>query len=197
MRMLDLGANVDLTPEHLLQFAVMGSVLASAIDNIKNPSVYLLNIGAEEIKGNEQVKQTAEKLAAFKAINYCGFVEGDALYSGHADVVVCDGFVGNVALKTTEGVIHFMRDLSKAAFMRNIFTKLVGLLVKPVLKSAMARLDPARYNGAVLIGLQGNVIKSHGSASIPAFANAIISAIRVAEHKVPEQIRHHVESLLK
>lgn len=197
MRMLDLGANVDLTPEHLVQFAVMGSVLASAVDNIKNPSVYLLNIGAEEIKGNEQVKQTAEQLAAFKAINYCGFIEGDALYSGDADVIVCDGFVGNVALKTTEGVIHFIRDLTKAAFMRNIFTKLIGLLVKPLLKSAMGRIDPARYNGAVLIGLQGNVIKSHGSASVPAFANAITAAIHVTEHQVPEQIRYQVESLLK
>lgn len=197
MRMLDLGANVDSSPQHLLQFAVMGSVFASAIDNIDNPSVYLLNIGSEEMKGNEQVRQTAELLAHFKAIHYAGFIEGDTLYSGFADVVVCDGFVGNVALKTTEGVVHFMKDLAKTAFMRNFFTKLVGLMVKPVLSTAMARLNPSNYNGAVLIGLQGNVIKSHGGANIAAFKNAIEAAMRIAERKVPELIRHQIETLLK
>lgn len=197
VRVLDLGANVDSSADHLVQFAVMGSVLASAIDNISNPEVYLLNIGSEDIKGNEQVKQTAEKLASFKAINYCGYLEGDAIYSGLADVVVCDGFVGNVALKTTEGVVHFMRDLIKNAFMKSIVTKLVGLLTKPILKAGLARIDPGRYNGAILIGLQGNVIKSHGGANIHAFTHAILAAVRVAERKVPERIRHQVESLLK
>jgi glycerol-3-phosphate acyltransferase PlsX len=197
VRVLDLGANVDCTAEHLVQFAVMGSVLASAIDNIDNPEVYLLNIGAEDIKGNEQVKETAQQLAKFEAINYCGYIEGDAVYSGLADVVVCDGFVGNVALKTTEGVVHFIRDLMKAAFMKSFFTKMIGLLTKPILKAAMSRVDPGRYNGAVLIGLQGSVIKSHGGANISAFANAIDAAVKVAERKVPERIRHQVESLLK
>lgn len=197
VRMLDLGANVDSSPDHLLQFAVMGSVLASAIDNIPNPKVCLLNIGSEDIKGNELVKQSAEKLAAFSAIHYAGYLEADAIFSGDADVVVCDGFVGNVALKTSEGVVHFIKDLMKAAFMKNLYTKLVGLLARPILKNSLSRIDPNRYNGAVLIGLQGNVIKSHGGATIPAFANAILSAMKIAEHNVPEQIRHQVETLLK
>lgn len=197
VRVLDLGANVDSSAEHLVQFAVMGSVLASAVDNITNPEVYLLNIGSEDIKGNEQVKQTAQQLANFNSINYRGYIEGDAIYSGEADVVVCDGFVGNVALKTTEGVVHFIRDLMKAAFMKSFFTKLVGLLTKPILKAAMLRVDPGRYNGAVLIGLQGNVIKSHGGANVYAFTNAIDAAVRVSQRKVPERIRHQVESLLK
>ena len=197
VRVLDLGANVDSSAEHLVQFAVMGSVLASAVDNITNPEVYLLNIGAEDIKGNEQVKQTAQQLANFNSINYRGYIEGDAIYSGLADVVVCDGFVGNVALKTTEGVVHFIRDLMKAAFMKSFFTKLIGLLTKPILKAAMSRVDPGRYNGAVLIGLQVNVIKSHGGANVYAFTNAIDAAVSVSLRKVPERIRHQVESLLK
>lgn len=197
VHLLDLGANVDSSPDHLLQFAVMGSVLASAIDNNPKPRVCLLNIGSEDIKGNELVKQSAEKLAAFKAIHYAGYLEADAIFSGNADVVVCDGFVGNIALKTSEGVVHFIKDLIKAAFMKNTFTKIIGLLAKPILKNSLSRIDPNRYNGAVLIGLQGNVIKSHGGATIPAFANAILSAMKIAERNVPEQIRHQVETLLK
>ncbi|OGT59295.1 MAG: phosphate acyltransferase [Gammaproteobacteria bacterium RIFCSPHIGHO2_12_FULL_43_28] len=196
-RVLDLGANVDSSAENLLQFAVMGSVLASAVDNIKNPSVYLLNIGEEEIKGNEQVKKTAQWLSDAKIINYAGYIEGDALFQGEADVIVCDGFVGNVALKTTEGVAIFIAKLMKNAFMRNWLTKLVGLLVKPILKPVAKRVDPARYNGASLIGLQGTVIKSHGGASIYGFANAIKEAMIEAEKNVPERIKHQVEALLK
>src|SRR5262249_39612135 len=153
VRILDLGANVDSSAENLVQFAVMGSVLASAVDNISNPKVYLLNIGEEEIKGNEQVKKTAQLLSNSKLINFAGYIEGDALHTGEADVVVCDGFVGNVALKTTEGVARFIAKMMKEAFMRNILTKMVGLLVKPVLKSFIKRIDPGRYNGATFIGL--------------------------------------------
>src|SRR3990167_5320599 len=151
MRMLDLGANVDSNPEHLFQFAVMGSVLTSAVDNIEHPKVCLLNIGHEDIKGNEQVKQIAQLLANSKLINYGGFVEGDQIYAGDADVVVCDGFVGNVALKTTEGVAKFIGKLLKEAFEHNWTTQLVGLMARPVLMSLVKRIDPDHYNGATFI----------------------------------------------
>jgi glycerol-3-phosphate acyltransferase PlsX len=196
MRMLDLGANVDSRAESLVQFAVMGSVLASAIDNIPNPTVYLLNIGEEEIKGNEQVKQTAQLLSKLKFINYAGFIEGDSIYCGDADVVVCDGFVGNIALKTSEGVAIFISKLIKEAFMRNWLTKIAGLMVKPILKSLKKRIDPARYNGATFIGLNGTVIKSHGGANARAFATAIDEAIMGVEKNIPERIRHEVEQIL-
>lgn len=197
VRMLDLGANVDSSAEDLRQFAVMGAVLASAVDNIENPKVYLLNIGAEEIKGNEQVKQTAQLLSQLGTINYAGYIEGDAIYKGDADVVVCDGFVGNVALKTTEGVAILIAKLMKEAFMRNFLTKLVGLLVKPIIKPFTRRIDPSRYNGATFIGLQGTVVKSHGGANMLAFARAIEEAVAGVEKNVPELIRHKVEQLLK
>jgi phosphate acyltransferase len=197
MRMLDLGANVDSSAEDLLQFAVMGSVLASAVENIKNPKVYLLNIGSEDIKGNEQVKQAAQLLTAAKSINYVGFIEGDEIYKGEADVVVCDGFVGNVALKTTEGVAKFIKNLIKRAFYQNIFTKIAGIIAKPVLKILAKWIDPDRYNGASFIGLQGIVIKSHGGANQTAYANAIEEAIRQAEKNIPQLIRAEVEHILK
>jgi glycerol-3-phosphate acyltransferase PlsX len=200
MRMLDLGANVDCSAENLMQFAVMGSVLAAAMDNIARPSVYLLNIGAEEIKGNEQVKKTAQlltQLAESQKLNYAGYIEGDAIFHGEADVVVCDGFVGNVTLKTTEGVSVFISRLMKEAFMRNGLTKLAGLLVKPILRTFVKRIDPNGYNGATFIGLQGVVIKSHGGAKIPAFVCAIEEAMVQVEKNVIEQIRYEVEHLLK
>lgn len=196
MRMLDLGANVDSSAEHLFQFAVMSSVLASAVDNIQNPSVYLLNIGVEDIKGNEQVKQAAQLLAN-SSLNYAGYIEGDELYNGDADIVVCDGFVGNVALKTTEGVAKFIGRLIKRAFYQNIFTKITGLIAKPALKALVKWIDPDRYNGACLIGLKGIVIKSHGGANVPAFANAIAEAAIQIEKNIPERISAEVERLLK
>lgn len=197
VRMLDLGANVDCSAENLVQFAVMGSVLTSAVDNISSPKIYLLNIGEEEIKGNEQVKQTAQLLEHSKLINYVGYIEGDAIYHGEADVVVCDGFVGNVALKTSEGVAIFIRQLMKEAFLQNGVTKIIGWMCKPILKSFIKRIDPARYNGASLIGLQGIVIKSHGSASIQGFTHAIFEAMIEVEKNIPERIRHEVVQLLK
>lgn len=197
VRMLDVGANVDSSAQHLLQFAVMGSVLASAVDNINNPKICLLNIGEEEIKGNEQVKQTAQLLSQTQLINYVGFIEGDAIHHGNADVVVCDGFVGNVALKTTEGVALFISRLIKEAFMRNAWTKWVGLLAKPIFNSFTKRIDPARYNGATFIGLKGTVIKSHGGADVRAFSHAIRQAIVGVEKNIPERIQHEVEQLLK
>jgi glycerol-3-phosphate acyltransferase PlsX len=196
MRMLDLGANVDSSAEDLLQFAVMGSVLASAVENIENPKVYLLNIGVEDIKGNDQVKKAAQLLSGSNVVNYMGYIEGDDLYKGEADVVVCDGFVGNVALKTTEGVAKFMGTLIKRAFYQNALTKFIGLLAKPVLKLLVKWIDPDRYNGACFIGLKGVVIKSHGGANSHAFANAIKEAIIQVEKNIPQRIGAEVERLL-
>lgn len=197
VRVLDLGANVDSTPENLVQFAIMGSELTKASDNIERPSIYLLNVGEEEIKGNEVVKKTASLLAVHPTLNYKGFIEADAIYSGKADVIVCDGFVGNISLKTMEGVARMIGRLIKEAFMHNLWTKMVGLLVKPVLKPFMKRIDPGRYNGATFIGLNGIVIKSHGSANQPAFLRAIEEAMIEVEHNIPERIKNEVEASLK
>lgn len=196
MRMLDLGANVDSSAENLFQFAVMGSVLASAEDNLISPTIYLLNIGEEDIKGNEQVKETA-RLLQQSPINYAGYIEGDQIYKGEADVIVCDGFVGNVALKVSEGVAIFMGKLIKEAFNRNWFSRFLGLISLPVWKSLGKRIDPDRYNGASLIGLQGIVIKSHGGAKVKAFASAIESAVTQVEKNIPQLIRAEVERVLK
>jgi len=197
VRVLDLGANIDTTPESLAQFAIMGSVIAAAADNISSPKVYLLNIGEEEIKGNEQVKKAAVILAEAKFINYQGFIEADSIHSGEADIVVCDGFVGNVTLKTMEGVAVFIQQLIKEAFMRNAFTKIIGMCAKPILKTFIKRIDPERYNGATFIGLQGTVVKSHGSANVRAFCRAIEEAYMEGEKNIPDQIRAQVELLIK
>jgi len=193
---LDLGANIDSSAEHLVQFAIMGSVLAELVDGKKNPTIGLLNIGEEEIKGNERVKEAA-RLLKETDLNYHGFVEGDGLYAGDVDVVVCDGFVGNVALKASEGVIHMIRHFLRQSFGRNIFTKIAGLIASPVLKHFRDELDPRAYNGANFIGLQGIVIKSHGGTDAIGFANAINIAIIEAEHDVPTNITKHLEDLLE
>ena len=195
--MLDSGANVDSNEQDLVSFAVMGSVLASAVDNIESPKVCLLNIGEEDIKGNELVKKTAHLLQKAKTINYVGFIEGDSMFKGNVDVIVTDGFVGNVALKTTEGVATFIYGLIKESFQRNVWTKFVGLFAKMVLKSFAKRIDPASYNGATFIGLRGTVVKSHGGATSKAFYRAIEEAIIGVEKNVPERIQHNVEQLLK
>lgn len=196
MRMLDLGANVDSSADNLFQFAVMGSILARAMENIPSPKIYLLNIGEEDIKGNEQVKQTAQLLIRSKAVNYVGYIEGDEIYKGDADVVVCDGFVGNVALKTSEGVAIFISKLIKHAFNKNIFSKIAGLIALPVLESLKRSLDPDRYNGASFVGLRGIVIKSHGGAGVTAFMHAIEEAIIEIDKNIPERIKTEVEHLL-
>jgi glycerol-3-phosphate acyltransferase PlsX len=196
VRMLDLGANVDSSVDTLVQFAVMGSVLASAVDNMPSPSVYLLNIGEEEIKGNEQVKQTAQQLSQLSAIHYAGFIEGDTIFSGKADLVVCDGFVGNVALKASEGIAMLIGKLLKDAFNQNFLTRCLGILVMPLLKTLKKRIDPARYNGAMLVGLNKIVIKSHGGARCAAFTNAIEEALIVSQKNVPDRIREKVQQLL-
>ncbi len=193
--MLDLGANVDCSAEHLLQFAIMGSVLAQAIDNIEHPRVGLLNIGEEEIKGNEKVKVAAQLLANSN-LNYIGFVEGDDIYKGGADVIVCDGFVGNVALKTSEGVAKMIGHYMKEEFSRNIVTRMVGLLSMPVLRAFRKKIDPRRYNGASLLGLRKTVVKSHGGADELAFANAIHVAMMEIDKAVPERISSQIETML-
>jgi len=193
---LDLGANVDSPAEVLYQFAVMGSVLTSAVDNIPSPTVALLNIGEEEIKGNEQVKE-ASKLLAASGLNYIGYVEGDDINKGTADVVVADGFVGNVALKTIEGVAKMISHFLKLEFNRNIFTKLAGLVALPVLNALRRRIDPRAYNGASLVGLRGIVIKSHGSADAFSFATAIGEAVLEVEKNVPEKIKEELGTLLE
>lgn len=197
--MLDLGANVDCNADQLFQFAVMGAVLASAVDTNDNPRVGLLNIGSEDIKGNEQVKEAAKLLESLRSsseFNYVGFVEGDEIYSDKVDVVVCDGFVGNVSLKTSEGVAKMISRFMKEEFTRNPLNKLAGLVARPVLKSFSRRIDPRRYNGASLLGLKGVVIKSHGGADAVAYANAIHHASLEIEKNVPTRIGEQIDTLL-
>ncbi len=193
--MLDLGANVDCTAEHLAQFASMGSTLASAVDGVEHPRVGLLNVGAEQIKGNEQVKQ-ADQLLTSMDLHYIGFVEGDDICGDRADVIVCDGFVGNVALKTTEGVAKIISHFLRREFNRTLLNRLSGLLALPVLGRLKKQIDPRRYNGASLLGLNGIVIKSHGNADEISFANAIEIAIVEVTHDVPRRISHQLEARL-
>jgi len=193
--MLDLGANVDSSATNLYQFALMGSILAEAVDGIELPRVGLLNIGSEDIKGNEQVKLAAPLLSN-SSLNYIGFVEGNDIYTDKVDVVVCDGFVGNVSLKTSEGVARMVSHYLKEEFKRSRANRLIGLLAKPVLKAFGNRIDPRRYNGASLLGLQGVVVKSHGSADSLAFANAINIALLEIGTNVPSMIAERLgESL--
>jgi glycerol-3-phosphate acyltransferase PlsX len=194
--MLDLGANVDVGAESLLQFAVMGSVIASAVDGNENPRIGLLNIGEEEIKGNEQVKDAGQLLGS-SHLNYGGYAEGDDIYKGGFDVVVCDGFVGNVSLKTTEGVAKMIAQFIREEFSRNILTRLAALIAMPVLRAFRNRIDPRRYNGASLLGLRGIVIKSHGSADDLAFANAIKVAVLAVRESVPERISNQLQTYVE
>jgi len=185
--MLDLGANSDCTPDQLFQFAVMGSVVVRDIENLESPRVGLLNIGEEDIKGNDIVREAATLLHA-SDLNYIGFVEGDAIPDQRADVVVCDGFSGNIALKTMEGTARLVSHFLEREFRGSLYGKLAGLIALPVLRSLRRRLDPRRYNGASLVGLNGIVIKSHGGADSVAFAQAIEVAMLEVEKGVPEQI---------
>jgi len=178
--LLDLGANVDCSAEHLHQFAAMGSALAS-LGGLAEPRVALLNIGAETSKGNEQVKLAAQLLGGDEHLNYVGFIEGDSIFHGGADVVVCDGFVGNVALKTCEGTASLIADKLRAALTGNALARVAALLLRPVLRSLYAELDPQRYNGACLLGLKGIVVKSHGNSTALGFQRAIARAVSAAE----------------
>ncbi|MBO1924198.1 phosphate acyltransferase PlsX [Thiomicrorhabdus sp. 6S3-12] len=196
VHVLDLGANVGCTGENLTQFAVMGSVLSRAVDSNAAPRVGLLNIGEEEIKGHQRIKD-AHQLIQNTSINYIGYVEGDDIYKGDTDVVVCDGFDGNIALKSSEGVAKMIAYYLKEAFGRNIFTKLAGLIAYPVLKSFKDKVDPRRYNGASLLGLQKIVIKSHGGADQYAFLQAIAEARLEVSKNVPQLISAEVSLLIQ
>ena len=193
---LDLGANVDCDAEHLYQFAVMGSELVSAVENIDAPTVGLLNIGQEEIKGNEQVKEAHELLQGSE-LNYVGYIEGDDIYlRDNLDIVVTDGFVGNVALKNTEGVAKLIRHFMAAEFKRNLLTKISGIIALPVLKALRRRIDPRRYNGASLLGLRGIVVKSHGGADSLAFRSAIAIAKKEVLAGIADRIEQRVAQQL-
>ncbi|CAG1009094.1 MAG: phosphate acyltransferase PlsX [Burkholderiales bacterium] len=188
---LDLGANVNCSAQQLYQFGIMGAALVAATQHCERPSVGLLNIGEEEIKGNDVVKEAAELLRA-SDLNFIGNVEGDDIYKGTADVVVCDGFVGNVALKTSEGLAQMLVTFLKEAFKRNLLTKLVALIALPALKGFRHRVDPRRYNGASLLGLRGIVMKSHGGTDVLGFQCALRRAFEEAESGVLERIARHV-----
>lgn len=184
---LDLGANVDCSAENLLEFGVMGAMLAAALDHHERPRVGLLNIGEEEIKGNEVVKEASELLKD-SGLNFIGNVEGDGMFKGEADVVVCDGFVGNIALKAIEGTVQMLGKGIKEEFSRNILTKIAALVALPVLNRFKRRMDHRQYNGAILLGLRGISVKSHGSADVFSYSTAIQRAYDVAENRVIDRI---------
>jgi glycerol-3-phosphate acyltransferase PlsX len=189
---LDLGANVDCTAEHLLQFAVMGAALVSVLKGEEQPSVGLLNIGEEVIKGNEVIKKAGELLRSAAKngdLNFYGNVEGNDIFKGHVDIVVCDGFVGNVALKTSEGLATMFGTFLKAEFSKNIFTKLAAIAAYSVLNAFKNRFDHRRYNGAALLGLRGLVFKSHGSADTMAFGNALNRAYDAARNNLLDRVQ--------
>jgi glycerol-3-phosphate acyltransferase PlsX len=187
LHMLDLGANTLCSAEHLFQFALMGSIVTEDITGIRHPRVALLNIGAEDTKGHDTIRDAAGMLKA-STLNYVGFIEGSELFSGKADVVVTDGFTGNVALKTMEGTVGLAKHYLRRAFTRDLFAKFQAMLARPVLKHLRKRMDPRRYNGATLVGLNGIVVKSHGSADAYAFLHAIETAVVEVQKQVPQQI---------
>jgi glycerol-3-phosphate acyltransferase PlsX len=195
-QLLDLGANVDCSAEALYQFAVMGSVAAETL-GVSRPRVALLNVGTEDIKGNQQVKQAAALLQEADGLNYIGFIEGDGVYRGEADVVVCDGFVGNVLLKSSEGLATMIAARMEALFSRNLLTRAAGVLARPVLRRLQSDMAPARHNGASLLGLQGIVVKSHGSAGVQAFQSAIRRAVIETRENLPQRLHGHLEAMLR
>lgn len=194
VHVLDLGANVDSSAEQLLQFGIMGSLLVGAVEHRSQPRVALLNVGVEDIKGNEVVKK-ADELFRQSGLNYTGYVEGDEIYLGKVDVIVCDGFVGNVALKTSEGLARMISRFMKEEFGRHFYARLAGLVALPVLNALRRRLDTRQYNGASLVGLNGIVIKSHGGTDAVGFENAIYVALQAVRTQVPQLIGERLASL--
>lgn len=197
---LDLGANVDCTAEHLLQFAVMGSALVAAVDGREEPAVGLLNIGEEQIKGSETIKRAGELLrqaAAAGQLNFFGNVEGNDIFKGTTDLVVCDGFVGNVALKTAEGLATMISTIIKEEFGRSWLTKAAAVLAMPVLKRFKGRVDHRRFNGAALLGLRGLVFKSHGSADAFAFEQALNRAYDAARNRLLDRVHDRIIATLQ
>lgn len=195
VRVLDLGANIQVTPEHLLQFALMGAVLAQSSGKVIKPTVGLLNVGEEEIKGNELVKAADKLFRSQSVFDYAGYVEGHDIFSGKVDVVVTDGFTGNVALKAVEGAIHLVFKVLKDNFKKNMLTRLMALLVSPVLRRIKKQLGPSNNNGACLIGLKSVVIKSHGSADVNGFVAAIGEAVKQLEKNIPDLIAENIKIL--
>lgn len=193
--LLDLGANVDCSAEHLYQFAVMGSVAAEAL-GLRSPRVALLNVGTEDIKGNQQVKLAASLLQQANGLNYIGYIEGDALYRGEADVVVCDGFVGNILLKSSEGLVAMIAARIESLFTENLGSRLIGALALPLLSRLKGDLAPSRHNGASFLGLQGIVVKSHGSAGADGFQSAIRRAVIEVRENLPQRLHGRLEDLL-
>jgi glycerol-3-phosphate acyltransferase PlsX len=193
---LDLGANVDSSSEHLLQFAIMGQVLAQIIKGIEKPKVALLNVGGETIKGNEQVRLAASLIEDSDAVNYVGFAEGGDIFRSLADVIVCDGFVGNVALKSAEGAAAILLEGIRDFFNASWYRKVLGRLMFPLLNKTLKQLDPDNHNGAIFLGLQGVLVKSHGHASIKSFEQAIDLAVKEAEANLPELINQELEKVL-
>ena len=190
---LDLGANVDCTAEHLLQFGIMGAALAASVEHKERPRVGLLNIGEEAIKGNEVVKQAAELLRA-SSLNFHGNVEGDDIFKGTVDVVVCDGFVGNVALKSSEGAVKLIAEALRREFRQNLLTRLAGIIALPVIRAFKRKMDTRRFNGATLLGLNGIIIKSHGSADVYAYEQAILRGIEEVRGGLLRRIADQVGS---
>lgn len=194
VHLLDLGANVDSSPEQFLQFGIMGALMVGAVEHKERPRVALLNVGVEDIKGSEVVKK-ADELFRQSGLNYQGYVEGDQIYLGKMDVIVCDGFVGNVALKTSEGLARMIALILREEFGKNLYSKLAALAALPVLNALRRRLDTRQYNGASLVGLNGIVIKSHGGADALSIRNAIEAAVREVSTQVPQLIGQRLASL--
>lgn len=195
--LLDMGANVDCTADQLHQFAVMGSQLALSVKGISAPRVGLLNVGTEDIKGNEQVRLADQLLRNNSHLNYIGYVEGHDIFTGRADVIVCDGFSGNIALKTGEGVATLIREKMTALFQESLWRRCLALMVAPVLKAFFRSVDPVLYNGASFLGLRGTVIKSHGGADEKGFYRAICQAVCEAGNNVPDRLAADVERMMK
>ncbi len=194
--MLDLGANVDCSAQQLLQFAVMGSVIAETVFAKESPAVGLLNIGEEVIKGNEQVRLANELIKQQGGLNYIGYVEGNDVFSGKADIIVCDGFVGNIVLKSSEGLARFIANKVRVSFTKNLYRKFLSLLAAPALRDLQTQLDPSRRNGATFLGLQGIVVKSHGGANQVCFEHAIEQAVNEVQQNVPAKIGARLRELL-
>ncbi|UXY55852.1 phosphate acyltransferase PlsX [Pseudomonas tohonis] len=193
--LLDLGANVDCSAEHLYQFAVMGSVAAEAL-GVSRPRIALLNVGTEDIKGNQQVKLASSLLQQAEGLNYIGYIEGDGLYRGEADVVVCDGFVGNILLKSSEGLASMISARIEALFTDSLGSRMVGALALPLLRRLQGDLAPARHNGASFLGLQGIVVKSHGAAGSDGFQSAIRRSLMEIRENLPQRLHGRLEDLL-
>lgn len=193
--LLDLGANIDCQPEHLLQFALMGSIMFSCVEGLAKPRVALLNVGHEAIKGNSLVKEAALLISQHPSLNYMGYIEGDKIFSGDADLVVCDGFTGNIALKTSEGLARYLSGQIQDLFHKNLYSRLVGLMARPLLHRLKQQMDPVRYNGGSFLGLQGCVVKSHGNADAAGFSFAIARGAKEARQELANRLLKELQNI--